>query len=230
MNRLSQLALIGIACLWPGVSFAIPITFNFTGQISNVDADIASGFTVGGTISGSYTFESTTPADGNIVIPYYNLFSNAITSFAINASGFNATGAGGQISVADNQAIAQGGQYQDKYSAFFAAAGATAPDINGYWFVGANLHAFTDFGPISAAITGTDLPLVPPALADFDTSIIQIHYRTQARQQNVLASLTSLTLAPPSTTPSVPDRPSTGILLAVTLFASLIGCRRVRPA
>ena len=63
------------------------ITFGFTGEVTEVPPEVASAFTVGDSVVGSYTFDSTAPDisssdDGG-------QFSNAISSFSATIGGDN---------------------------------------------------------------------------------------------------------------------------------------------
>lgn len=80
--------LLILAFIFASSAHAVPVTYNFTGTIESTDAGtpaLDSIFTVGGSVFGSYTYESTTPdIDVN---PNGGNYSGALLNYEINLGG-----------------------------------------------------------------------------------------------------------------------------------------------
>jgi hypothetical protein len=171
------------------VAVAVPITFSFTGIVTNVDSPLAVEFSLGESVVGSYTFESTT-ADIDPGDPTTGHYDNAITAFTATFGGdYTVTqGLDNDIFVAD------GLPGNDVYSLFLTNP--TAPTVAGL-----------SLGALSIGLIDTDssvfssdaLPLTPPNLSDFEIDSSGTIY-LGSPNQTMDFQLTSLTLVPEPTT------------------------------
>lgn len=166
MNHCRKLA-IAAAILAGGVlgsasqGHAAQITVNFSGTVSGVSAGVASGFSVGDALSGSYTFESTTPATGSSNSDF--AVFNALTglSFTVNAYAASSNGAP-EIQIDDPP----GGP--DRYGLVARASdGLTGPNVNGL-----SVFAFGFRLDDSTGTAFSDALLLPTSLSlgDFDST------------------------------------------------------------
>ncbi len=74
---------------------AEPITFQFEGTLTSVDAPLQGTFSVGNSFEGSYTFDSDSPATSGDA-PHAE-YPNAITAMSFNSGTYLASAAGGSI-------------------------------------------------------------------------------------------------------------------------------------
>ena len=184
---------------------ASPITFSFQGTLTAVNSALSGTFSVGETIAGSYTFESTTPdiAPGD---PNFGGYLGASTnlSFTVDgysgsfsSSGFNATTVALSFAGVD--------LYQVNIPFTGPLAGTASPDLFALEIQDTDQNAFA-----------TDaLPLSPPNLALFEVRKITVFFRS-AEGGESLAFVASLNQIP---------EPSTLMLLGLGL-AGVGGLRR----
>lgn len=192
LNRCLGSILVILAGLsWAGSAAAVPITFAFTGivrgMVDTINLD-PFGASVGDPVSGQFTFESTTPNTGSPGEGEYvhgPSFAFDITIGTVTENGFL-----GQINVTPTTTSGS-----SRYSSlgFFLFSGE---------FVLMELVLEDSSG---TAITSTDLPLVPPDLAEFDpfapfpdpgSRIIGLAPAAETLEYNI--ELTSLILPEPS--------------------------------
>jgi hypothetical protein len=126
----------GIALSIAGVvsASATSITYNFAGTVTSVDPALASGFAVGGTLTGSYTFESTTSANGGSNSTF--AVFDALTALQFQIGSYFASSLGQPEIQVDND---PGGGFHDRYAVLSRASqGLTGPSVGG-----ASLDAFS---------------------------------------------------------------------------------------
>jgi len=176
--------------LAPVAAKAAPVTFAFSGTVTAVDAALAGEFSLGESVVGSYTFESTTP-DADPGDPTLGIYDNAITAFSATFGGDYTVTQG-----LDNDiSVANGPPGNDVYQVFLTNP--TAPTV-----AGLSLGAlFLGIGDIDSNVFNSDsLPLTPPDLAEFESIIAGQIFLDSPGNQTLDFQLTSLTLVPePST-------------------------------
>ncbi|MCA9127580.1 MAG: PEP-CTERM sorting domain-containing protein [Planctomycetales bacterium] len=159
------LCVCALACMSfassPTASAAI-VGFTFTGSVTSVPASLASEFSVGEAIAGSYQFESTS-------IPVGSSYFASVTGFSVNIGGdYSLTANGlGDIDVQD-------GAVDSYIVASFSvgsAVGAATP----------TLHAIQLTDPTGTAISGTGLPLTPPNVGNFASRLFTLDYSNGSR-------------------------------------------------
>jgi hypothetical protein len=158
-KNISALLVILLAVSAAPAAIAAPITFEFSGYINQADEDIdpllASTFSYGDVISGSYTFDSTEPGvDG-----FYEL-----TGFSVTVGGYIATydasADPGFIYVGNDIEYAPG-LYWDEYSVISDLDGPEVEGLTPY-------YASLGFFDYSATVFSSDaLPLDASLLAPF---------------------------------------------------------------
>lgn len=192
------LVILATATLWlpPGAQ-AVPITFEFTGTVTSVSSLLAGGpVAVNDSLTGSYTFESTTVGIGSCGGIDPCNYSGAITglNFTVGSYTHTNTGvAGSNSNVSDNN----GGLDLYQPHAFV-----TGPSINGIALLSFSL-SLADFSQImlSDTLLPTTPPPVPSVLPSF--SVFGIAYNSPNVGGGVISgTVTSLTLAP------VPEPPT----------------------
>ncbi|WP_186406020.1 PEP-CTERM sorting domain-containing protein [Candidatus Accumulibacter aalborgensis] len=155
---------------WVDSARANAVTFNFTGRAYAVNAPWDSFFSVGDSVTGSYTFESTTP-DLNAE-PGIGDYLNALIGLTISVGGtiFHSQPGYQFIYVVDNESIEiSPGVYRppmDLYQVFSDLQ----PGL-GYSHIRTNLY----FSDSSQNIFASDaLPLTFPDVSKFDYSLLQV--------------------------------------------------------
>jgi hypothetical protein len=203
---LRALVVAGLALAAPLEALATPITFTFTGTVASVAPALAGTFNTTQTLSGSYTFESSSPdldpADPTRGVYQSPLVPNAL-SFTIGSYAGGRTGPamlGDQIRVFDNVS-----SQADVYNP------AWRPALSGPNVGGLSPDTFVLQLPdlSQTAFSSDALPLTPPNLAAFGNGAFWgLFFQNQDGTQFGLVEgrLTSLELAP------VPE-PATVLLL-----------------
>ncbi len=195
----------------PSHSSAAMVTVGFTGQITTIDAALSTGpFSVGQTVSGSYTYEND-PA----LNPDFNA-SATVGQFAATPSATLQVGG-------DNLAMSPGiglvlfdgtpGVSTDGWSPSFSLTG---PAIGSF-----NATAFDVFlrDTDSTVFASDDLPLQPPALSEFEITSLIIFYEFGSNQARITASVLTHQVIP---------SPVTAWLLAPAIVGWLAS-RRHKP-
>jgi hypothetical protein len=81
-----------------GTCQAVPITFNFSGAVTRVNPGLLGTFSIGQSIVGSYTFESTTPGQsfspGGILDPSITYYPSVLTAYSASFGSYT-VGLGG---------------------------------------------------------------------------------------------------------------------------------------
>jgi hypothetical protein len=192
-----RLLLSALATLFlPTISHAALITVEFSGTI-----DQQIGFSpalIGQTITGTYTFESSTPETFPDSGFYGGAVSQITADFAGNTFVVNGTG---DLVVANNSPIAGGGDF---YSVGLAPGTGT---FNGNpTTLGAALFAIDASGTLLSSSTITTLPAIPPGTASGTFQLLS------GTEPAVGATLTSVRAASGAT--AVPEPVSTALLAA----------------
>lgn len=159
--------LLGLAlllvCGMVSPALAGPITYKFTGTVDSVDAGLAGTFSVGQALTGSYTFESTTPAraGSNSTFAVFD----ALTALSFSIGGYSASSAGASEIQVDND---PGAPDHDRYGVVSRASdGLTGPAVGGNAlnFFGFRLDDSTNAVFSDALILPTSL-----SLSSFDST------------------------------------------------------------
>jgi len=179
------------AFIAPAMSLAAPVTFEFTGLVTNVSRDLftaggggANGFTAGLPLTGSYTFNSLTPdSSGN---PFVGNYGNAISNMTISIGDYTATFNPGTsfIRVTDRPNV-------DLYEV----------QVNG--LLGNNVTGFTPTifnfelqDPSASAFSNTSLPTLAPSVSSFASAQWRMIFGAKGRSvEGGLASLVPLPAA-----------------------------------
>jgi hypothetical protein len=200
------------------VAEAAPVTLTFTGTVDLVDAGLTSQFAKTQTISGSYTFESTTPAvtGSTSAVSAYN----ALTALNFDLAGYTGgiPGGTGSPRIIMNNGI--GGH--DGYGVVSTATnGLTGATVGGLSLVSFVLILDDDTGQVfSDALT---LPGTLD-LTNFSSVLFGLTFANNDGTQVVTGTLTSLSSSP---TP-VPE-PCTLALLGTGLIGVAARRRRHKP-
>jgi len=163
---------------------AASITFNFTGVVTNVGSQLGTTtFSNGQTLSGSYTFNSST-VDSNTgaTIGRYN---GTVSNLGVNIGLYNATlGAGTNfIRVVDHPVLPATAHTNDSYTMQAPVAG---PTVNGHT---PRSFAIELVDPTRTAFSNDHLPTTPPSLASFATHTFRLVFNGGS----VIGTLNSLT-------------------------------------
>ena len=225
---ITLLLLLGTALSGP-VS-ASPITFAFTGNVISVDAPLSGTFNTSQTLSGFYTFESTTP-DTVPLDPTLGSYTGALTALSFTVGSYTGTGPalpGGTIVVENNRVMPFQPIPRDSYTAGGEVVG---PDVGGL----SPLFVFVGLAdPTGTALNSDSLPTSPPTLSAFTQGLgFALIFGLPAFPENeeqVRGTLTSLTLVtePPEGTP-IPE-PSTWLLLSSGLAGIALWRQRHRQS
>ena len=172
---------VGVAI---ALATAAPVTFSFTGALSDVQASMFPTYNTGQTLTGSYTFNSLT-ADSN---PSSNIgrYNGTIQALTVSLKSYTATlgNSGSNFIQIRNQPSS------DRYE---VQAPLTGPLVNGFSPLRFRIELI---GP-SATVSSNDLfPTTPPSLSFFATSRFQIIFEDGNGTAQVRGSLTSLTAVP----------------------------------
>jgi hypothetical protein len=162
------------------------LVFNFTGSVIGVDAELASQFTVGESVVGSYTFNEAAvdEAPGDMTLGIYDLATLTVTF----GGDYTVTqGSDSEIQVLD------GPPGNDVYAVLL-------DDPSGPTVAGLSVTAFV-FGPIdvdSAVFNSDALPIMPPNLSAFESLEDNVLLFSDGADTNagVEFRLTSITAVP----------------------------------
>lgn len=210
-NPVRRAALAALFALPAGPAVAAPITFDFTGVIAAVDSDLSAAFAVGQLVSGSYTFESTTPSSA--ALPGGLGYGGAITGGSVTAGSSSfSLGGGTTIDVMDG---AFGNPLKDWYTAYAGLTGASAGTYDPEAML---LRLIDNDGDMLAS---DDLPGMPPPmpLGVDDAIFFVLDFRDFGADSlaQVTIDLTSLTLDEDAE--AVPE-PATLVLVAWGIAAA----------
>ena len=180
--------LLGCAGIFAATAPAQTQSFFFTGAVDEVPDELASHFSVGDVISGSYTFDTTatssTAGDGS------KTYAFSVSNFDMHINGYGLTQAGavnGDILVGDNVAG------RDLY--WVVGGFSSGESLDGMEPV---LHSFQLEDSSGQALTTDALPLLPVDLSPFDSRLIAIDFSNGAGFSRLSAQLTSLAVPEPA--------------------------------
>ncbi len=148
------------------VALSIPcnaalVTLSFTATVSDVPAALASQFTVGDAVVGSYTFESTTAPTGSNYLFAVTTFNVGIAGYAISANRL------GDIGITNGSTDS----YLEVALSNGAAVGGQTPE----------LHAIQLNDPTGTALSDTSLPVLPPDLSKFSNARFTVDFSQGSR-------------------------------------------------
>ncbi len=194
---------------------AAPVTFQFAGHLTEVDPTIttASGFTVGHTFTGSYTFESTAPElPSEISNPRVGAYEYSVTNVSAKI--------GTQIVVMSQQPgfstiVVLDNAYQSSFGNDFVDQYGMSARVNATVATPWHVESFSVILNEGSSITfeNDSLPTHPPSLGSFGTRQAFFNFFTGTTTISAYGQLASLTAVP------IPA----AVLLFGTSLTALIG-------
>ena len=175
--------------LWASIAvtpaMAAPVTFAFTGLVSNVPGSLNPPFNTTQTLSGSYTFNSLT--SDSVANSNRGLYNGAITGLTVNLGPYTAT-----LGNAGTNFIEIRNQGSDRYT---MQAGLTGPLVPGTDF--SPLHFRIELkDPSGSAFSNDLLPTTPPDLSSFNTKNWRIVFEDTDGTAVMFGTLSTLTAVP----------------------------------
>lgn len=215
MNTVIKTLVIGGSiCLGSAATIAAPVTFLFSGQMN--PSPISSSISISPTLSGSYTFDDSTP--DTFPPPEGAIYADAISNFTFSMGDYTGSTNNGTINVRDNGG--SGGDIDSYTVILFGPEASLLPAIGDFTPLGLSFSLFQSIsGP--DALSSTALPLIPPnpadfSIASFDFLLFNASTSKYARLSGVIDTLTLAARDVPA--------PAASLLLIVGLAA--VGLRR----
>ncbi len=193
------------------------MTYNYTGTVISVDAELSGTFSVGDSLSGSYTFESTTAARTGSTSQF--AVFDALSSASYTVASYTATStAAPEIQVDDVMNA-------DRYGVISRVSdGLTGADVAGIPLIADSFRLDDNTGMVFN--TALDLP-TSLDLNDFSSSLFFLQFFASESNQlySVVGTLETLELQQPGVVPE----PSSFILASIGVVAlGFVGVRRRR--
>jgi hypothetical protein len=180
----------GLSIAAPAVQ-AAPITFSFTGTVESVDPALSGTFAAPSTLTGSYTFESTTAARAGSNSTF-SVF-DALTELSFSIGGYSASTTGAPEIQIDND---PGAPFHDRYGVVARAGdGLTGASVGGF-----DLNGFSFRLDDSTDAVFSDALILPLTLDfnAFDSSAFFLFFVDPTTQELALVSgtLSGITQVP----------------------------------
>jgi hypothetical protein len=174
------------------------VTFNFSAQIT--DTTVPSVFALNSPVTGSFTFQSTSPdLFGPAADPggTFGLFNSAVTAGSLAAGGLTFT-----LGAGSNNIVVQNTGGGDRFTVSVFPPSVTGPTIFGF---SPSAVFFDLVDPTATAFTNDLLPLSPPNLAAFSTHQLTFSIEDGLNLGGITtafrADITTLSSAVPSAVP-----------------------------
>jgi len=182
-KSISALLLILLGMLSAPTAMAALVTFQFSGYIDQEDEDIdpllASTFSSGDIISGSYTFESTTP-DSDERDSFGQYF--ALVDFSLTVGSYTATYESSEAAPGEIWVVDGGVNEEDSYE---VSAGLTGASVGG---IPLSFTALSFRDSTLAMFSSTDLPLDAAMIAPFGPGSFQLSFVDDSDPLNLTGS------------------------------------------
>lgn len=189
---IAAVAAIGLAGAAAQQSVAAPVTFQFKGTVTSVSAALSPPFNIGDTLSGSYTFESTTAPRGgsNATTAVFD----ALTSLTLTIGGYTASSnAAAEIQTGNRDDIAE---FTDRYFVLSRASeGLSGPNVGSALLVAFGFRIDDSTGNVFAS--ALDLPTTLD-LSDFDATDFGLDFELDGEPVRVGGFLTRIGLPVPA--------------------------------
>lgn len=170
-----------VALFWLASAQAAPVTYTFSGSVltDNTANELGAVYALGDSVSGSLTFEDSTPADPSSN-PNADTYSNALTSVSITFGGsVVVTADGGEIQVGDDSPFGGDsivlGSYSNQTPAIFNLGPGNAALSDGGGVLASQLASILFVFSSGDVFSGTQIPNPIDAFA-FGNVFAQITY------------------------------------------------------
>lgn len=188
-NQLASIVAAIVLVAWSAPSRADLITFSFAGTVDSVDPALAGTFSTGQTLTGTYTFQSTTPAraGSNSTFAVFDALTHL--NFALGSYAATSSGAP-EIQVDNNPPLPD----HDRYAVLSRASdGLTGPAV-----AGMNLDSFGFRLDDSTDTVFSDALILPTSLnlSDFDNRRFFIFFTDGTSPSIVSGTITALSSVP----------------------------------
>ena len=196
-----------LCVLFASASWAAQVQFSLSATVTQIDPLLAGSFSTGQAVIGLYTFESLTADSASA--PESGVFFNAGTLFSVATGALKFVAGAVNITVSDTALV-------DIYR---VEGSGVAGDALGAFQISSLVLALTDNTVPINGLASDALPLVPPALANFDVRTLTLVFVNGLTVASVVARVDSLTGS------SVPE-PGLAVPLALVLVLAGVTRRR----